>query len=110
MARRQRSDKKIFGVVDVGVPAENRVGTPNQVRLAVDLQSVLAPVPRVAGRTVPEIALPDETGLVVVRVLLAGCWCRHVSLRFRDHNYIKKTSCEIEKTAVGFLRTLSSAP
>ena len=72
MTRRQRSDEEIFRIVDVGVAAEDRVRAAGQIGLAVELDAVLAAVARVGRCAFAQVAIPDETSLVVVRVLPAG--------------------------------------
>ena len=66
MAGRKRRYEKIFGVVDVGVAAENRIGAAGQIGFAVELDSILSAVASVRRGAVAEVAVPDETGLVVV--------------------------------------------
>ena len=79
MTRRQRGDEEIFRIVDVGVATENRVGAPGQIRLAIELDAVLSPVPRVGRSAGAEVAVPDQLRFVVVRVLSSGGF-RHVRL------------------------------
>jgi hypothetical protein len=69
MAGGQRGYEKVLRIVGVGVAAKDRVRTAGEIRLALDLETVLSPVTGIGRRAVAEVAVPDEMGFIVVGVL-----------------------------------------
>src|SRR3954467_7901147 len=80
MARRERGNEQIFGIVGVGVAAEHRIGAADDVGLAVDLKTILPSITLISRCAGAEVAVPDEASFIIVRVLPAGGFS-HVTLR-----------------------------
>src|SRR3954453_11431124 len=80
MARRERGNEQVFGVVGVGVTAKHRIGAADDVGFAVDLKTILPSITLIGGCAGAEVAVPDEAGFIIVRVLPAGGFS-HVTLR-----------------------------
>src|SRR5690606_21325531 len=66
VARRDRRDEQLLGIVERGVAAKLCVGAAEQHRLAVDLDPELALVRRVAGGPDRRVTVPAQGESVVV--------------------------------------------